>query len=48
MANDYLDSAKKQFEYYKMIGERAMAQLSEHFANDFINLISPTICISIL
>ena len=29
MANDYLDSAKKQFEYYKMIGEKAMAQLTE-------------------
>jgi hypothetical protein len=29
MANDYLDSAKKQFEYYKMLGEKTFAQLHD-------------------
>jgi Protein of unknown function (DUF1572) len=29
MNNDYLVSVKKQFEYYKMLGEKAMAQLPE-------------------
>jgi hypothetical protein len=29
MTNDYLDSVKKQFDYYKMLGEKAMAQLPE-------------------
>jgi len=29
MTNDYLLSVKKQFEYYKMLGEKAMAQLPE-------------------
>ncbi|MBC7887795.1 MAG: DUF1572 family protein [Ferruginibacter sp.] len=29
MANDYLESVKKQFSYYKMLGEKAMAQLPE-------------------
>ena len=29
MTNDYLDSAKKQFEYYKMLGEKTFAQLSD-------------------
>jgi hypothetical protein len=28
MANDFLDSAKKQFEYYKMLGEKTFSQLS--------------------
>jgi hypothetical protein len=27
MANDYLDSVKKQFEYYKMLGEKTITQL---------------------
>ena len=27
--NDFLDSAKKQFEYYKMLGEKTFAQLSD-------------------
>ena len=27
--NDYLDSIKKQFEYYKILGEKTMAQLPE-------------------
>ncbi|RZK58039.1 MAG: DUF1572 domain-containing protein [Pedobacter sp.] len=29
MENDYLESAKKQFEYYKMLGDKTFAQLSE-------------------
>jgi len=29
MPNDYLDSVKKQFGYYKMLGEKAMAQIPE-------------------
>lgn len=29
MTNNFLDSAKKQFEYYKMLGEKAMAQVPE-------------------
>ena len=29
MTNDYLDSVKKQFEYYKMLGEKTFAQLSD-------------------
>ena len=29
MANDYLESVKKQFEYYKMLGEKTFAQLSD-------------------
>ena len=29
MANDYLVSAKKQFEYYKMLGEKAIAQVAD-------------------
>ncbi|MCW3091160.1 MAG: hypothetical protein JWP81_2229 [Ferruginibacter sp.] len=29
MENDYLDSVQKQFSYYKMLGEKAMAQLPE-------------------
>ena len=29
MANDFLDSAKKQFEYYKMLGEKTFTQLSD-------------------
>lgn len=29
MANDYLDSAKKQFEYYKMLGDKTFAQLQD-------------------
>lgn len=29
MANDYLDSIKKQFEYYKMLGDQTFAQLNE-------------------
>lgn len=29
MTNDYLESVKKQMEYYKMVGEKAMAQLPE-------------------
>jgi len=29
MENNYLDSIKKQFEYYKMLGEKTMAQLTE-------------------
>jgi Protein of unknown function (DUF1572) len=27
--NDYLESAKKQFEFYKMLGEKTFAQLSD-------------------
>ncbi len=29
MVTDYLDSAKKQFEYYKTLGEKTFAQLSD-------------------
>ena len=29
MKNDFLDSAKKQFEYYKILGEKTFAQLSD-------------------
>lgn len=29
MTNDYLDSVKKQFEYYKMLGEKTFSQLSD-------------------
>jgi hypothetical protein len=29
MANDYLDSAKKQFEYYKMLGDKTFSQLQD-------------------
>lgn len=29
MQNDYLDSIKKQFEYYKLLGDKTIAQLPE-------------------
>ncbi|MBI5471372.1 MAG: DUF1572 family protein [Ignavibacteriae bacterium] len=29
MTNDYLDSVKKQFEYYKMLGEKTFAQMPD-------------------
>lgn len=29
MTNDYLDSVRKQFEYYKMLGEKTFAQLTD-------------------
>ncbi|TKC05736.1 DUF1572 domain-containing protein [Pedobacter polaris] len=29
MTNDYLESVKKQFEYYKMLGDKTFAQLNE-------------------
>lgn len=29
MTNDYLESTKKQFEYYKLLGEKTFAQLSD-------------------
>lgn len=29
MTNDYLESAKKQFEYYKMLGEKTFEQLTD-------------------
>ena len=29
MENNYLESAKKQFEYYKMLGDKTFAQLNE-------------------
>lgn len=29
MKNDYLDSVKKQFEYYKLLGEKTFAQLAD-------------------
>ena len=29
MTNEFLDSAKKQFEYYKMLGEKTFSQLSD-------------------
>lgn len=29
MKNDYLESVKKQFEYYKLLGEKTFAQLSD-------------------
>ena len=29
MSNDYLESVRKQFEYYKMLGEKAMAQVAD-------------------
>jgi hypothetical protein len=29
MQNDYLESAKKQFEYYKLLGDKTMAQLPD-------------------
>jgi hypothetical protein len=28
--NDYLDSARKQFEYYKLLGDKTFSQLEEH------------------
>jgi hypothetical protein len=31
MTNDYLKSIKKQFEYYKMLGEKTFAQLSDEY-----------------
>ena len=30
MTNDYLQSARKQFEYYKMLGEKTFSQLPDH------------------
>jgi len=29
MTNDYLDSVKKQFEYYKLLGEKTFSQLTD-------------------
>ena len=29
MTNDYLDSVKKQFEYYKMLGDKTFSQVSD-------------------
>lgn len=29
MSNDYLDSVKKQFQYYKMLGDKTFAQLND-------------------
>ena len=29
MSNDYLDSVKKQFEYYKMLGEKTFSQIQD-------------------
>ena len=29
MTNDFLDSAKKQFEYYKMLGDKTFLQLTD-------------------
>ena len=29
MTNDYLDSVKKQFEYYKMLGDKTFSQLQD-------------------
>jgi hypothetical protein len=29
MTNDYLESAKKQFEYYKMLGDKTFSQLND-------------------
>lgn len=29
MTNDYLDSTKKQFEYYKLLGEKTFAQIDD-------------------
>ncbi|MBM3455826.1 MAG: DUF1572 domain-containing protein, partial [Bacteroidetes bacterium] len=29
MTNDYLDSVIKQFEYYKMLGEKTFTQLQD-------------------
>lgn len=29
MANDYLESAKKQFEYYKILGDKTFSQLND-------------------
>ena len=29
MTNDFLDSAKKQFEYYKILGEKTFSQLTD-------------------
>ena len=29
MKNDYLNSARKQFEYYKLLGEKTFAQLTD-------------------
>lgn len=30
MTNDYLNSVKKQFEYYKMLGDKTFDQLQDH------------------
>lgn len=29
MTNDYLDSVKKQFEYYKMLGDKTFLQVKD-------------------
>lgn len=29
MTNDFLDSTKKQFEYYKILGEKTFSQLTD-------------------
>ena len=44
MANDYLESSKKQFEYYKMLGDHTFSQLEDEKLfwqyNDVSNSIS--------
>lgn len=45
MINDYLESAKKQFQYYKVLGERTFAQLSEEQLFEQFNEESNSIAI---
>ena len=46
MPNDFLDSAKKQFEYYKMLGEKTFSQLSDEQLFKQFNEESNSIAVS--
>lgn len=45
IAADYIDSVKKQFEYYKWLGEQTMHQLPEHALFEQINADSNSVAI---
>ena len=47
MANDYLNSVKKQFSYYKMLGEKAMEQVPDEKLYWQLNATSNSIAIII-
>ena len=47
MANDYLNSVKKQFSYYKMLGEKAMEQVPDEKLYWQFNATSNSIAIII-